>query len=53
MADTVELAHKRARNLEEAALLTYRALTAGRLENLRECPEEFLDRLHTSEVVTV
>jgi L-fuculose-phosphate aldolase len=53
MADTVELAHKRARNLEEAALLTYRALTAGRLENLRECPEEFLDRLHSSAVVTV
>ena len=46
MADTVELAHKRARNLEEAARLTYQALSAGRLEGLRECPEEFLDRLH-------
>ncbi|MEV6305809.1 class II aldolase/adducin family protein [Actinoplanes sp. NPDC051861] len=45
MGDSVELAHKRARNLEEAASLTYRALTAGRLENLRDCPEEFLDRL--------
>ena len=48
MADSVELAHKRARNLEEAALLTYRALAAGRLDGLRECPEEFLDRLHTA-----
>jgi 3-dehydro-4-phosphotetronate decarboxylase len=42
MADTVELAHKRARNLEEAATLTYRALAVGRLDNLRDCPEEFL-----------
>lgn len=46
LADSVELAHKRARNLEEAAALTYRALVAGRLDGLRECPEEFLDRLH-------
>ena len=46
MGDSVELAHKRARNLEEAAALTYKALTAGRLENLRDCPEEFADRLH-------
>ena len=50
MADSVELAHKRARNLEEAAMLTYRALTAGRLDGLRECPEEFLDRLHSVSV---
>jgi L-fuculose-phosphate aldolase len=47
LADSVELAHKRARNLEEAAALTYRALVAGRLDGLRECPEEFLDRLHS------
>ncbi|MBG0560471.1 class II aldolase/adducin family protein [Actinoplanes aureus] len=54
MGDSVELAHKRARNLEEAASLTYRALAAGRLENLRDCPEEFADRLHgTSGAVTV
>ena len=53
MADTVELAHKRARNLEEAASLTYRALAAGRLDGLRECPEEFLDRLHSAAAVTV
>ena len=53
MGDTVELAHKRARNLEEAAQLTYRALAAGRLENLRDCPEEFLDRLSGSTAVSV
>jgi L-fuculose-phosphate aldolase len=45
LADTVELAHKRARNLEEAARLTYQALTMGRLDRLPEVPEEFLDRL--------
>lgn len=53
MADTVELAHKRARNLEEAAMLTYRALTAGRLDGLRECPEQFLDRVHAATALTV
>ncbi len=53
MGDSVELAHKRARNLEEAAQLTYRALAAGRLENLRECPEEFLDRLSGSTALSV
>jgi ribulose-5-phosphate 4-epimerase/fuculose-1-phosphate aldolase len=53
MADSVELAHKRARNLEEAASMTYRALAAGRLEHLRDCPEEFLDRLHGSDSVAV
>jgi ribulose-5-phosphate 4-epimerase/fuculose-1-phosphate aldolase len=45
VADSVELAHKRARNLEEAAQLTYRALAANRLDTLRDCPEQFLDRL--------
>jgi ribulose-5-phosphate 4-epimerase/fuculose-1-phosphate aldolase len=53
MGDSVELAHKRARNLEEAASLTYKALAAGRLENLRDCPEEFLNRLSGSAAVTV
>ena len=53
LGDSVELAHKRARNLEEAAQLTYRALAAGRLENLRDCPEEFLDRLSGSAAVSV
>jgi len=34
--------------------MTYQALAAGRLENLRDCPEEFLDRLHnSSDTVTV
>jgi ribulose-5-phosphate 4-epimerase/fuculose-1-phosphate aldolase len=53
MGDTVELAHKRARNLEEAAQLTYRALAAGRLETLRDCPEEFIDRLSGSAAISV
>ena len=53
MGDSVELAHKRARNLDEAAQLTYRALAAGRLENLRDCPEEFLDRLSGPAAVSV
>lgn len=53
MGDTVELAHKRASNLEEAAQLTYRALAAGRLDNLRDCPEEFLDRLSGSAAISV
>jgi ribulose-5-phosphate 4-epimerase/fuculose-1-phosphate aldolase len=53
MADSVELAHKRARNLEEAASLTYRALAAGRLETLRDCPDEFLDRTSMSAVLTI
>jgi L-fuculose-phosphate aldolase len=53
MADTIELAHKRARNLEEAAQLTYRALAAGRLDSLRDCPEEFLDRLSSSAAISV
>jgi ribulose-5-phosphate 4-epimerase/fuculose-1-phosphate aldolase len=52
VADSVELAHKRARNLEEAALLTYRAMAAGRLDGLRDCPGEFLDHLHSSASVT-
>lgn len=41
LADSVELAHKRVRNLEEAAQLTYRAMGAGRLDRLSECPAEF------------
>jgi len=53
LGDSVELAHKRARNLEEAAQLTYRAVAAGRLENLRDCPEEFLNRLSGSTAVSV
>ena len=53
MADTVELAHKRARNLEEAAMLTYRALAAGRLDGLRDCPEQFLDRVQAATALAV
>lgn len=53
MADSVELAHKRARNLEEAAQLTYRAVEAGRLENLRDCPDEFVNRVASAAGVTV
>ncbi|MDT5040984.1 MAG: hypothetical protein QOE51_1969 [Actinoplanes sp.] len=53
LADSVELAHKRARNLAEAAELTYRALAGGRLESLRACPEELLDRLAGHAGVTV
>jgi L-fuculose-phosphate aldolase len=53
MADSVELAHKRARNLEEAAALTYRALAAGRLDGLRDCPDEFQDRVYTAAVLAV
>jgi ribulose-5-phosphate 4-epimerase/fuculose-1-phosphate aldolase len=45
LADGVELAHKRAANLEEAARLTYRALAAGVLADLPGCPPEFLARL--------
>lgn len=42
IADSVELAHKRARYLEEAAQLTYRALTLGRA--LQPVPTDWLDR---------
>ena len=45
VADSVELAHKRVRNLEEAARLTYAALAAGRLDALTELPDDFLDGL--------
>jgi L-fuculose-phosphate aldolase len=38
MGDSVELAHKRALYLEEAAQLTYRALALGRLADLPDCP---------------
>jgi L-fuculose-phosphate aldolase len=41
LGDTVELAHKRVRNLEEAARLTYRALALGR-PGIPQCPPELL-----------
>jgi ribulose-5-phosphate 4-epimerase/fuculose-1-phosphate aldolase len=53
LADSVELAHKRARNLEEAAGLTYRALVAGKLDLLRDCPTEFTDRLNGTTALAV
>jgi ribulose-5-phosphate 4-epimerase/fuculose-1-phosphate aldolase len=53
LADTVELAHKRARNFEEAAQLTYRAVAAGRLDDLRGCPDEFVARLADPTTLTV
>ena len=46
-ADSVELAHKRVRNLEEAARLTYAALVAGRSDALTDLPDDFLDGLTT------
>lgn len=45
LAGSVELAHKRAVNLEEAARLTYRALAAGRLDELTPLPADFVDQL--------
>ena len=39
MADTVELAHKRALYLEEAARLTFRAVAAGVADRLPDLPE--------------
>jgi L-fuculose-phosphate aldolase len=42
LADSVELAHKRALYLEEAARLTYQALALGRAEGLSDCPPEFI-----------
>jgi ribulose-5-phosphate 4-epimerase/fuculose-1-phosphate aldolase len=53
LGETVELAHKRALYLEEAARLTYRALSIGRLADLPGCPAEFLDRLESEASVSV
>lgn len=53
LADSVELAHKRARNLEEAARLTYQAMLAGRLDALPDCPDEFVDRLASENPLSV
>jgi len=44
VADSVELAHKRALYLEEAARLTYAALALGRADALRLCPAEWVGR---------
>lgn len=45
LGESVEMAHRRAANLEEAARLTYQALAIGRLDALPDAPPEFLDRL--------
>lgn len=45
VADTVELAYKRAVNLEEAAAATYRALLLG--DEHTVCPPEYAERLAT------
>lgn len=43
LADSVELAHKRAMYLEEAAALTYRALAIASPAELADCPAGWLD----------
>jgi len=53
LAGSVELAHKRAVNLEEAARLTYRALAIGRLDELTPLPADYLDQLPDAEHGTV
>jgi ribulose-5-phosphate 4-epimerase/fuculose-1-phosphate aldolase len=45
LADTVELAVKRALYLEEAARLTYRAVALSNGHAVPECPEEFLQHI--------
>lgn len=47
VADSVDLALKRALNLEEAALATYRALQLG--GPVPECPAEYLERISAAE----
>ncbi|HEY0700084.1 MAG TPA: class II aldolase/adducin family protein [Micromonospora sp.] len=47
LADRVELALKRALNLEEAATATYRSLLLGRA--VPECPPEYLARITAAE----
>jgi len=52
LGDSVELAHKRALYLEEAAMLTYRALAAGVLDSLPECPAAYSGALTRGEAVS-
>jgi L-fuculose-phosphate aldolase len=47
VADSVELAYKRAANLEEAAKATYAALLLG--EPVPVCPREYLEAVRASE----
>jgi len=50
VADTVELAYKRAANLEEAARATYAALLLG--GPVPSCPPEYLEEVRRSETGT-
>lgn len=52
LADSVELAHKRALYLEEAARLTYQALALGRADALNECPSEFIQAIEAGAQTT-
>jgi L-fuculose-phosphate aldolase len=52
LGDSIELAHKRARNLEEAARLTYRIL-ALRAAKPRELPASYLDLLEGDQSVAI
>jgi ribulose-5-phosphate 4-epimerase/fuculose-1-phosphate aldolase len=47
LADSVELAHKRALYLEEAARLSYAAVALGRVDGLRPCPPAWVERVAT------
>jgi L-fuculose-phosphate aldolase len=47
LGETVEHAHKRALYLEEAARLTYQAMAAGRLDDLTDCPTDWLGARRT------
>ena len=51
--DCLVLSHHGCVVMGDSVELTYRALAAGRLENLRDCPEQFLDRLSGSAAVSV
>ena len=53
LADSVELAHKRALYVEEAARLTYRALVAGRLDRLEDCPAAYSAALERGDAVSI
>ena len=47
VAETVELAHKRAANLEEAARATLTMLQLG--DTTTACPPEYLERIRANE----
>jgi ribulose-5-phosphate 4-epimerase/fuculose-1-phosphate aldolase len=52
LGETVELAHKRVRNLEEAAQLTYQALLLGR-GDIPACPPAFLQHIGATRPDTI